>query len=106
MTQKLITSGAIAGLVLTGALVGTVSAQTAATAPGLTEEQAIEIALLEVPGQVQEIELETEDGSTVYEIEIIGAGGQEFEVEIAADTGTVIEVEAEDDDEDDDGDDD
>lgn len=106
MTKTLITSGAIAGLVLSGALVGAVSAQTAATATGLTEEQAIEIALLEVPGEVQEIELETEDGTTVYEIEIIKADGQEFEVEIAADTGAVIEVEAEDDDEDDDGGDD
>ena len=66
--------------------------------PKMTEEQAIEIALLEVPGEVQEIELETEDGATVYEIEIIKADGKEYEVEIAADTGAVLEVEAEDDD--------
>ena len=98
MTKKLIAGGSIAGLVLSGALVGAVSAQTAAAVTGLTEEQAIEIALLEVPGEVQEIELETEDGATVYEIEIIKADGKEYEVEIAADTGAVLEVEAEDDD--------
>ena len=64
---------------------------------GLSEEQAVEIALLEVPGEVQEIELEKDGGLMVYEIEILDADGQEFEVEIAADTGDVIEVEAEDD---------
>ena len=64
--------------------------------------QAIEIALLEVPGEVQEIELEKEDGMLVYEVEIINADGEEYEVEIAADTGAVIEVEAEDDEDDDD----
>ena len=100
MDKKLIAGGALAGLVVTGALMGSVSAQTAANATGLSEEQAIEIALLEVPGEVQEIELENDDGEMVYEIEILGVDGQEFEVEIAADTGTVIEIEAEDDDDD------
>ncbi len=108
MNTKLIAGGALAGLALTGALMGSVSAQTAASATGLSEEQAVEIALLEVAGEVQEIELETEDGMTIYEIEILSADGQEFEVEIAADTGAVVEVEVEDadDEDDDDGDDD
>ena len=104
MDTKFIAGGAIAGLVLTGALVGAVSAQSVGAATNLTEAQAIEIALVEVPGEVQEIELETEDGATVYEIEILGADGQAFEVEISADSGAVIEVEAEDDDDDDDDD--
>ena len=100
MNKKFAAGGALAGLALTGALVGSVSAQTAADATGLSEEQAIEIALLEVPGEVQEIELEKEDGEMVYEIEILGADGQEFEIEIAAADGTIIEVEMEDDDDD------
>lgn len=98
MNTKLIAGGALTGLILTGLAVGTVSAQAAADATGLTEAQAIEIALLEVPGEVQEVELEKEDGIMVYEIEILNAAGQEFEVEIAAATGAVLEVEAEDDD--------
>lgn len=102
MNKKIIAGGALTGLVLSGALMGAVSAQTAATATGLTEEQAIEIALLEVPGDVTEVELENEDGTMIYEIEIMKADGQEFEVEIAADTGAVIEVEAEDEDDRDD----
>ena len=97
MNKKYVAGGALAGLVLTGALVGSVSAQTVADATGLSEEQAIEIALLEVSGEVQEIELEKEDGEMVYEIEIVRADGQEFEVEIAAVNGAIIEVEMEDD---------
>jgi uncharacterized membrane protein YkoI len=94
----MIAGGALTGMVLTGALVGAVSAQTAADATGLSEAQAIEIALLEVAGDVQEVELERDDGMMVYEVEIVDAEGQEYEIEIAADTGEVIEVEAEDDD--------
>ena len=105
MDKKSTAIGALAGLALSGALVGAVSAQSAAQATGLSEEQAIEIALLEVPGDVQEVELEKEDGMMVFEIEILDADGQEFEIEIAADTGAVIEVEAEDDDDDEDDDD-
>lgn len=100
MDRKLIAGGALTGLVMTGALVGTVSAQSAADATGLSEEQAVQIALLEIDGDVQEVELEREDGKMVYEIEILNAEGQEFEVEIAADTGAVLEIEAEDDDHD------
>ncbi|MCY4334915.1 MAG: PepSY domain-containing protein [Litoreibacter sp.] len=100
MTKTKIATGALAGLALTGAVAGSVSAQSAAEATGLTMAQAIEIALLEVSGEVQEAELEKDDGVMIYEIEILDANGQEYEVEIAADTGTVIEVEAEDEDHD------
>lgn len=106
MDKKNAAFGALAGLALTGAVVGSVSAQSAAEATGLTMQQAIEIALLEVSGEVQEAELEKEDGMMVYEIEILDANGQEFEIEIAADTGAVIEVEAEDEDDNDDDDED
>jgi uncharacterized membrane protein YkoI len=68
----------------------------------LTEMQAVEIALAEVPGEVQETELEREDGVLVYEIEILTADGVEMEVEINADSGEILEIEAEDDDDDDD----
>lgn len=98
MDRKIIASGALAGLVLTSALTGTVSAQSAAEAIGISEEQAVEIALTEVAGEIQEVELEKEDGKMIYEIEILNADGQEFEIEIAADTGEVLEVEADEDD--------
>ena len=92
MKKSVFAAGALAGLVLVGAGVGTLSAQSAATATGLTEEQVIEIALAEVPGEVQEVELERKRGVQFYEVEIVAEDGTEMEVEIAADTGDVLKV--------------
>ena len=96
MNTKAITASALTGLVLAGGIAGMVSAQTVANATGLTEEQVIEIALLEVPGEVKEVELEREDGQQVFEVEILNAEGVEMEVTVAADTGEILEVEADD----------
>ncbi len=101
MDKKIITGGVLAGLVMAGGLAAAVSAQTAAAETGLTEEQVIAIALAEVPGEVQEVELEREDGMQVYEIEILSTDGVDMEVEIAAATGDVLEIERDDEDEDD-----
>ena len=100
MDTKYITAGVLAGLVIAGGLAASVSAQTAADATGLTEEQVIAIALAEVPGEVQEVELERENGMQIYEIEILSADGIEMEVEIAAATGDVLEIETDGDDDD------
>jgi len=98
---------AVVGALMVGGAASMVSAQSAAAQTGLTEEQVIEIALSVIPGEVQEVELEREDGMQVYEIEILSANGSEMEVEVNALTGDVLEVEAEDDDDhDDDHDDD
>lgn len=102
MNTKTFIGGAIAGLVIAGGTVGAISAQTAAVETGLSEEQIIAIALAEVQGEVLEIELETEDGMQIYEVEILGEDGMETELEIAANTGEILDVEAEDDDDDDD----
>ena len=52
MNTKLIAGGALSGLVLAGGLAGMASGQSVADATGLTDEQVIEIALMEVPGEV------------------------------------------------------
>ena len=65
----------------------------------VTEEAAIKIALEQIPGTVEEVELEDENGTIVYEIEIRAEDGTEQEVEIDATTGEVVKVEAEDDEE-------
>lgn len=106
MNKKLITAGALAGVLLAGTAAGLAWADTKAGPVTLTEQQAIEIALAEVPGEVLETELETDDGSRIYEIEIRNADGVEMEVEVHAETGMVLEIEAEDDYDDDDDDDD
>jgi len=55
----------------------------------------IQIALLEVPGEVQDVAPETEDGMQFYEIEVLPSEGVETELEIAAETGEVLKVGAE-----------
>lgn len=106
MNTKNIAGGALTGLILAGGIVGMVSAQSVADATGLTEEQVIEIALTEVPGEVTEVELERHRGQQVYEVEILSEDGTETEIKIAAETGDILKVEAEDKDCDKDDDDD
>ena len=61
----------------------------------LSEQEAIDIATTEANGTVQEVELESEDGTPVYEVELVAASGSETEVAIHADDGTVLETESE-----------
>ena len=96
MNKKLFVGSALTGLVLAGGIAGSVTAQSAAVATGLTEEQIIEIALLEVPGEVTEVELERKRGTQFYEVEILGEDGVEMEVHIAAEDGDILRVKADD----------
>ena len=94
MNTKLITGGAVSGLLIAGGFAGMVSAQSVADATGLTEEEVIEIALTTVPGEVMEVAFEDDDeDGPVYEVEILTADGTEMEVEIDAQTGEVLEDE-------------
>lgn len=95
MNTKTVAYGTLSGLVLAGGITGMVSAQSVADATGLTEEQVIEIALMEIPGEVIEVELDREDGVQIYEVEILAEDGREMEIEIGADDGTILKVEAE-----------
>ncbi|MEL6957860.1 MAG: PepSY domain-containing protein [Pseudomonadota bacterium] len=95
MNTKLIAGGAMTGLIVAGGIATMVSAQTAAEATGLTEEQVIEIALTEIPGEVVEVETETRRGVSLFEVEILSADGDEREVRINAETGDILKVEAE-----------
>ena len=77
-----------------------------ASAPGgadgpVTEEQAIQIALGQVSGEVIEIESEVENGVDMFGVEIKTNSGAVKEVEIDANTGEVLNIEDEDDDDDD-----
>ena len=55
-------------------------------------DQAIQIGLQQVPGQVVKAELEVEDGLLMYEIKIRTNEGHKYEVEIDANTGNVVKV--------------
>jgi uncharacterized membrane protein YkoI len=58
----------------------------------ISPEEAVNIALTAATGDVEAIELESEAGRLIYEVELTSA-----EVTIDAQTGEVLEVEAEDD---------
>lgn len=96
MNTKTYAVGALSGLILTAGLAGTLSAQSAAEALGVSEEQAIELALAEVEGTVEEVELDRHRGVQYYEVEMVTADGQEVEIEINAASGEIIEVDYED----------
>ncbi|RBP64390.1 putative membrane protein YkoI [Alkalibaculum bacchi] len=64
----------------------------------ITEEEATKTALKELPGTVKEVELENEDGTIVYEFEILSTDGTQNEVKVDAQTGKIVRVEADDED--------
>jgi uncharacterized membrane protein YkoI len=65
----------------------------------ITEAQSKDIALKEVPGTVNDVELEDEDGTIVYGVEVIAKDGTQHDVKIDAKTGKVVKVELDDEDE-------
>lgn len=62
---------------------------------GISEQEAIDIATSEANGTVEEVELESEDGTPVYEVELVASDGSETEVTVHADDGTVLKTETE-----------
>jgi uncharacterized membrane protein YkoI len=63
---------------------------------------AIRVAESETGARAISAEFEDEDGDYVYAVELLGAGGTEYEVLVATSTPTVIKSESENDDEEDD----
>ncbi|MGI9316489.1 MAG: PepSY domain-containing protein [bacterium] len=59
-------------------------------------DQAMEIALADVPGKVMEAEIDREDGVVVWEIEVVDNQNQIFEFEIDANSGNILEKELDD----------
>lgn len=63
----------------------------------ITIQQAQEIALQRVPGKVMHVDMDLENGVLVYEVFIMTAQGNIFEVELLAKNGKVIKIEQEND---------
>ena len=55
-------------------------------------EDAISIALSQIPGEVTKVELDTENGRLVYEVDIITRQGIEYDMEIDAQTGRITRL--------------
>ena len=64
-----------------------------AMAATVTIDQAIKTALENFPGKIIEAELEKEQGKTVWKVEIVTAEQQIMEVQIDAESGSVIDTE-------------
>ncbi|NMD69365.1 peptidase M4 [Bacillus sp. DNRA2] len=62
----------------------------------ISEAQAKDIALKQVKGKVVKVELETDNGVLVYEVDV-KSGTQVYEVKIDAKSGKVLKVEKEND---------
>lgn len=62
----------------------------------ISQQTAVGIALKQVPGEVVNVDLELENGILVYEVFILMPSGL-YEVKINADTGEVVEIEADND---------
>jgi len=82
----------IAGMI--AALLGTGFTQVAHAHKGRMET-CMKAALALHPGTVISLEAEIEDGKRIYEFDIKGNDGREWEVECDARTGKIIEVEEE-----------
>jgi uncharacterized membrane protein YkoI len=62
--------------------------------PAVGMQEAVRIVLTQFPSaRISEIELETEDGRLVYEVELITAEGQKKELHVNAMTGGIEKVE-------------
>lgn len=61
----------------------------------ITKQQAQEIALQRVPGKIQHVDMDLENGVLVYEVFILTPENRIFEVEITAKSGRIIKVEEE-----------
>ncbi|HET7657424.1 MAG TPA: PepSY domain-containing protein [Bacillales bacterium] len=62
----------------------------------LTVQQARDIALQRIPGQIIHVDMDLEHGVLVYEIFILTAQNRVYEVEVNANSGTIIKIEEED----------
>ena len=102
-SRKLIATGLITALVastMTVSMAGTGSSDEneaeLVSQATLSNEQAVAIALAQVPGKVAETEIEKEDGVLVWEVEVVNNQNEIYEITIDANTGEVLEKELDD----------
>ncbi len=62
----------------------------------ITPDQARDAALAVVPGTVDKVELDNENGAVVYSVEITDASGSHIDVKVDAGNGTVVHQDADD----------
>ncbi len=85
-------SGAVAGI----AFAGGGESETEVALPATTVTRAINTAAKAKAGNVAGVAMETENGVTKVDVEIVASDGKKYEVGVNAATGKVIAVEADD----------
>jgi uncharacterized membrane protein YkoI len=55
-------------------------------------EDAMSIAMSQIPGEILKVELDTENGKLVYEVDVVTRQGIEYELEIDAQTGRITKI--------------
>ena len=81
-------------LTITG-LLSLVAGPALARADATPLHRCVDAALAKKPGKVLEVELETENGREIYEIDIAGDDGKRWELECDLETIKIIKVELE-----------
>lgn len=69
-----------------------------ASSATITADEARAAALAAVPGTVDEVELENENGNVVYGVEVTDASGTSYDVKVDAGNGAVLAQQADDED--------
>ena len=59
----------------------------------ISMEEAMNIAVGRVPGQIIKVELDKEKGIWVYQVDIITSQGVKYEVEVDINSGNIVKVE-------------
>lgn len=91
MNKKVIISFAAVFLVAVLGF-GIYQSDAANSNPELTLEDARQLVEIQYPGTITEIELDKEQGETVYEVEVV-TDDKEYEVKLDANTGEIIKLE-------------
>lgn len=101
-SRRTLTGVAAGALLLSAALATFAGERDHDDARGLREqgeivplEQILQAASAQRPGRVVEVDLERKDDTYVYEIEILDAGGEVWELKYDARKGTLLKEEAE-----------
>ena len=85
-----------AGLVYAGNKDNHMDEVAAMNETSITMKKAVEIALATIPGVAKEAEFEVENGKSIWEIEVVNADKQVYELEIDATSGEVLKQELDD----------
>src|SRR5664279_2041487 len=88
--STIVISTALAGTVFAVQAKDTINDAVAAKSANINIVQAINIALSTVPGTAMKAAFDSENGQTVWDVEVVNLNQQKIDLEIDSNTGAVI----------------